>query len=114
MFGIVELLTAAKEFFQWMRVREEIASRRLLQEEHDRVDAENDDLTDQIHNARQSGLHGVADRLLDRQVRLSRYRAGIYSIEERANLYSGNRLDAGKDVSGQQKGPTDSGPAAGK
>lgn len=114
MFGITEPLAAAKELFQWMRIREEIEARRLLQEEYDRVDEENDKLTDAIHNARRDGLDGYADKLLDRQVRLVRYRAGIYSVEERANLYSAGRPNPGTDVSDKQKGSTDPRPAAGE
>lgn len=114
MFGISGLIAAAKEFFQWMRIREEIEARRLLQAEYENANAENDRLTDEIHNARAAGLHGIADRLLDRQVRLSRYRAGIYSIEERANLYCSVRNDASKTVSSGEKGSTDPRPPESK
>ena len=85
---MLQIFKILAEFLHWQRVLAEIRARRLLLDELEKVDAEADELEDEINRARAGGQHSHADRLLARATSLVVYRTGLHSVEKGADLPS--------------------------
>ncbi len=92
------ILNILKEFLHWQRIRAELAARKELHNEYERLADEVDELEDEISRSRAAGLNEHADRLLERKTRSILYRIGLPSADEGSDVRGPEGHDLGNGV----------------
>lgn len=102
-------LEALTELLRWRRVAAEIAARRLVLTELEKVDDEIDEIEKSIERDRIAGRHVDADKRVLQLARRASLERGIFEIAERAGIARTERLHFGGFGSGEGERPSDNG-----
>lgn len=106
---ISALILAAKEYFRWQAVKAEIESKRMIEDEMERIEDETKQLEKDIDDLRNSGDHDAADELLTRAARKARLFVGLDNLGKGGYFYSPSEDVSGGGLDNQTAAGSDSG-----
>lgn len=105
--SILALIMAVKEFFRWRAVKAEIEARRLIIDEMERVEDENQEIEKRVRALHDAGDHDAADLLQIRAVRRACFSVGLSELGEGANLQGSTQDVSGGGVCDQTAAGSD-------